>query len=99
MNKIDNGFLHFFQLNNKKNMLGGTIFIDKINNSKEVRETIEKAKSNAFKKYKTDLTIEDRLIGRLLAKPLAIKDENLIIPEYKIELLNKAKKLINTIYL
>ena len=33
-----------------------------------------------FKKYKTDLTIEDRLIGRLLAKPLAIKDENLIIP-------------------
>ena len=31
-----------------------------------------------FKKYKTDLTIEDRLIGRLLAKPLAIKDENLI---------------------
>jgi DNA-directed RNA polymerase subunit beta' len=33
-----------------------------------------------FKKYKTDLTIEDRLIGRLLAKPLAIPSENLIIP-------------------
>ena len=33
-----------------------------------------------FKKYKTDLTIDDRLIGRLLAKPLAVPEENLIIP-------------------
>ena len=33
-----------------------------------------------FEKYKTDLTIEDRLIGRLLAKPLNIKSENCIIP-------------------
>ena len=33
-----------------------------------------------FKKYKTELTIEDRLIGRLLAKPLTIKSENIIIP-------------------
>ena len=33
-----------------------------------------------FKKYKTDLTIEDRLIGRLLAKPLPIPAENIIIP-------------------
>ena len=34
-----------------------------------------------FKKYKTELTIEDRLVGRLLAKPLKIEGENLIIPE------------------
>ena len=33
-----------------------------------------------FKKYKTELTLEDRLIGRLLAKPLNILDENIIIP-------------------
>ena len=33
-----------------------------------------------FNTYKTDLTIEDRLIGRLLAKPLAIPSENCIVP-------------------
>jgi DNA-directed RNA polymerase subunit beta' len=33
-----------------------------------------------FNTYKTDLTIEDRLIGRLLAKPLAIPNENCIVP-------------------
>lgn len=48
-----------------------------------------------FKKYKTELTIEDRLIGRLLAKPLNIKDENLIIPvntEINKGLINKITK-------
>jgi DNA-directed RNA polymerase subunit beta' len=34
-----------------------------------------------FKTYKTELTLEDRLIGRLLAKPLVIPDENLTIPK------------------
>ena len=33
-----------------------------------------------FKKYKTELSLEDRLIGRLLAKPLNIPDKNLVIP-------------------
>ncbi len=33
-----------------------------------------------FKKYKTELTIEDRLIGRLLAKPLYVPQTNTIIP-------------------
>ena len=33
-----------------------------------------------FRKYKTDLTIEDRLIGRLLAKPVSISKENIITP-------------------
>ena len=36
--------------------------------------------SDLFKKYKTELTIEDRLIGRLLAKPLHIKNTNTVIP-------------------
>ena len=34
-----------------------------------------------FKTYKTELTLEDRLIGRLLAKPLVIPNENLTIPK------------------
>ena len=33
-----------------------------------------------FQKYKTDLSLEDRIIGRLLARPLSIPDENKIIP-------------------
>jgi DNA-directed RNA polymerase subunit beta' len=33
-----------------------------------------------FKTYKTELTIEDRLIGRLLAQPLIIPNENLTLP-------------------
>jgi DNA-directed RNA polymerase subunit beta' len=33
-----------------------------------------------FKKYKTELTLEDRLIGRLLAKPITIANEKIIIP-------------------
>jgi DNA-directed RNA polymerase subunit beta' len=33
-----------------------------------------------FEKYKTELTLEDRLIGRLLANPLNIKAENIIVP-------------------
>ena len=48
-----------------------------------------------FKKYKTDLTIEDRLIGRLLAKPLPIPDENIIIPantEIDKQIIKKIKK-------
>ena len=48
-----------------------------------------------FKKYKTDLTIEDRLIGRLLAKPLPIPDENIIIPantEFDKQIIKKIKK-------
>ena len=36
--------------------------------------------NDLFEKYKTELTIEDRLIGRLLARPLHIKNENLFIP-------------------
>jgi DNA-directed RNA polymerase subunit beta' len=49
-----------------------------------------------FKTYKTELTIEDRLIGRLLAKPLSIPDENSIIPintELDKTLINKITKL------
>ncbi len=33
-----------------------------------------------FKKYKTELSLDDRLIGRLLAKPLSIQTENTIFP-------------------
>jgi DNA-directed RNA polymerase subunit beta' len=33
-----------------------------------------------FQKYKTELTLEDRLIGRLLAKPLYIPNKNLTFP-------------------
>jgi DNA-directed RNA polymerase subunit beta' len=33
-----------------------------------------------FKKNKTELTIEDRLVGRLLTNPLPIPDENLVVP-------------------
>jgi DNA-directed RNA polymerase subunit beta' len=33
-----------------------------------------------FQKYKTELTLEDRLIGRLLARPLSIPEQNQIIP-------------------
>ena len=33
-----------------------------------------------FQKYKTELTLEDRLIGRLLARPLSIPEKNQIIP-------------------
>jgi DNA-directed RNA polymerase subunit beta' len=36
--------------------------------------------NDLFEKYKTDLTLEDRLIGRMLAKPLHIKSENCFIP-------------------
>ena len=49
-----------------------------------------------FEKYKTELTLEDRLIGRLLAKPLNIPSENRIIPantELDKLLINKIKKL------
>ena len=49
-----------------------------------------------FEKYKTELTLEDRLIGRLLAKPLIIPSENRIIPantELDKLLINKIKKL------
>ena len=49
-----------------------------------------------FKTYKTELTIEDRLIGRLLAKPLNFSDENLILPintELDKTLINKITKL------
>ena len=45
-----------------------------------------------FKKYKTELTIEDRLIGRLLAKPLYVPQTNTIIPintEIDKHLINK----------
>jgi DNA-directed RNA polymerase subunit beta' len=46
-----------------------------------------------FKTYKTELTIEDRLIGRLLAKPLSIPTENIIIaPNTEVD-----KSLINKI--
>ena len=33
-----------------------------------------------FVKYKTELNLEDRLIGRLLAKPITIPDSNTVIP-------------------
>ena len=49
-----------------------------------------------FKKYKTELTIEDRLVGRLLAQPLNLEKENLIIPEnteLDKSLVNKIVKL------
>lgn len=36
--------------------------------------------SDLFTKYKTELTLGDRLIGRLLAKPLTIPGENLVLP-------------------
>jgi len=36
--------------------------------------------NDLFKKYKTDLSLENRLIGRLLAKPLTIPEENLVFP-------------------
>ena len=36
--------------------------------------------NDLFEKYKTQLTIEDRLVGRLLAKPLNIKSENRFVP-------------------
>ena len=48
-----------------------------------------------FTKYKTDLTIEDRLVGRLLAKPLQIQGENQIIPantEINKDLISKITK-------
>jgi DNA-directed RNA polymerase subunit beta' len=46
-----------------------------------------------FKKYKTELSLEDRLIGRLLAKPLTVPDKNLVIPiNTEID-----KQLVNTI--
>ena len=49
-----------------------------------------------FKTYKTELTIQDRLIGRLLAKPISITSENLFIPvntEIDKYLINKITKL------
>ena len=33
-----------------------------------------------FKKYKTELSLENRLVGRLLAKPISIPSENLVFP-------------------
>ena len=48
-----------------------------------------------FKKYKTDLSIENRLIGRLLAKPLTIAEENTIFPvntEIDNNIVNKIQK-------
>jgi DNA-directed RNA polymerase subunit beta' len=48
-----------------------------------------------FKKYNTELTIEDRIIGRLLAQPLNIKEENIQIPintEIDKQLINKIVK-------
>ena len=45
-----------------------------------------------FKKYKSELSIEDRLIGSILAKPIEVPDENLIIPlntEIDKRLINK----------
>jgi len=48
-----------------------------------------------FKKYKTELSLEDRLIGRLLARPLNIVNENLTIPintEIDKDLINKITK-------
>jgi|TARA_B110000971_G_scaffold221985_1_gene272243 DNA-directed RNA polymerase subunit beta' len=54
-----------------------------------------------FKKYKTELTIEDRLIGRLLIKPLPIPSENIILPvntEVDKSVLNKiVKEKLNNI--
>ena len=54
-----------------------------------------------FKKYRTELTIEDRLIGRLLIKPLPIPSENIILPvntEVDKSLLNKiVKQKLNNI--
>jgi len=47
-----------------------------------------------FKKYKTELTLEDRLIGRLLAKSLKIPGEEIILPantEIDKQVLNKIK--------
>ncbi len=49
-----------------------------------------------FKTYKTELTLEDRLIGRLLAKPLLIPNQNIVIPantEINKSLINKITKL------
>ena len=37
-----------------------------------------------FQKYKTELTLEDRLIGRLLAKPLNILDENIAAAAFEL---------------
>jgi len=48
-----------------------------------------------FQKYKTDLSIEDRYIGRLLAKPLTILTEDTILPtnsEIDSKLINKVKE-------
>ena len=49
-----------------------------------------------FKKYKTELTIADRLVGRLLAKPLNMPGDNLVIPintEIDKSLVTKITKL------
>ena len=48
-----------------------------------------------FKKYKTELSLENRLIGRLLAKPLNISEENIVLPtntEIDNQIVNKIKK-------
>ena len=48
-----------------------------------------------FKKYKTDLSLEDRLIGRLLAKPITIPGENITVnanTEVDNKLVNLFKK-------
>ena len=34
-----------------------------------------------FKTYKTELTVEDRLVGRLLAKPVHLPDDDIQISE------------------
>ena len=48
-----------------------------------------------FKKYKTDLSLENRLLGRLLAKPLVIPEEGITYPintELNNKILSKIKK-------
>ena len=37
--------------------------------------------NDLFKTYKTELTVEDRFVGRLLAKPVYLPDEDILIPE------------------
>jgi DNA-directed RNA polymerase subunit beta' len=53
-----------------------------------------------FKKYHTDLSLEDRLMGRLLAKPVTIPDENITIEpntaiDSKLVNLFKSSKVTN----